>query len=157
MSPDRKTHNHRGQKPSKQWNWRLGTTKTHCPCHIRHDLISCFPQRERAQKVNHGCNQEEAFSWRLWHILWNTAQVKQKIRVVLPEAMHNTKLSLCNVIIFPPASLLHCLVIHAPHCVEITWFSLTYCEMPRLGFADTFALFSWKPRATRQHKSHQLI
>lgn len=49
-STDRKMHNHRWQKGLKQWNWWPGTTQTHSPCRTGHDLISCFPQRERTQK-----------------------------------------------------------------------------------------------------------
>lgn len=62
--------------------------------------------------------------------------------------MRNKKLSLCNVIIFPPASLPQCLVIQALYCVEITCFSLAYWEMPRLGLCWYIcSVFSWKPRA----------
>lgn len=121
-----------------------------------HDFIQCFPQREKTSKGQPCYNQEKAFSFRLWQILWNTAQVKQKIRVVLPEAMHNKKLSLCNIIIFPLASLLPCLVIHALHCIEITWFSLAYCERPQSGWY-IYSPFSWTPQAVRQHKTQWLI
>lgn len=62
--------------------------------------------------------------------------------------MRNKKLSLCNVIIFPPASLPQCLIIHALYCVEITCFSLACWEMPRFGLCWYIcSVFSWKPRA----------